>query len=214
LSFQWDILLIETSFLAMFLAPMQLMARFSRERRPFPFILALHWWLLFRLTFASGWVKLSDPTWTRLEALSVHYETQPLPTIAGWYFHQLPDVFQKLSAAVMFAVELGAPFLILFPRRIRHAGAVVMIGFQLLIALTGNYTFFNWLTIALCLLLFDDQAVRSALRRVRWPLAVPAAALKPKPRSSPAATSRGSRSISSFARSRSTSSAPMDSSPT
>lgn len=91
LSFQWDILLIETSFLAMFVAPMQLLPRFSRERRPIPFILALHWWLLFRLMFASGWVKLSDPTWTHLQALKVHYETQPLPTVAGWYFHQMPE---------------------------------------------------------------------------------------------------------------------------
>ncbi len=182
LSFQWDILLLETAFLAMFLAPMQLLPRFSKERRPFPCVLGLHWWLLFRLMFASGWVKLSDPTWTRLEALNVHYETQPLPTLAGWYFHQLPELFQKLSVAAMFAVELGAPFLIFFPRRIRHAGALAMIAFQLLIMLTGNYTFFNWLTVALCLLLFDDQSIRGVLRRSRRAPAVVVAALSPATR--------------------------------
>jgi predicted DCC family thiol-disulfide oxidoreductase YuxK len=182
LGFQWDILLVETAFLAMFLAPFQLLPRLSREVRPVPFILVLHWWLLFRLMFASGFVKLDDPTWTRLEALNVHYETQPLSTVAGWYFHQMPGAFQKISVVIMFGIELGVPFLIFLPRRIRHAGAALMIAFQILISLTGNYTFFNWLTIALCLLIFDDQALRAALRRLRWTPTPPAAASQPLPR--------------------------------
>ena len=168
LSFQWDILLLETAFLAIFLSPAQLRPRWSREARPIPFVLLLHWWLLFRLVFASGYVKLDDTVWTRLEALNVHYETQPLPTVIGWYVHQMPEGFHKVSIVLMFVIELLVPFLIIFPRRIRHTGAVVLIAFQGLIILTGNYTYFNWLTIALCLLLFDDQAIRALLKRFRW----------------------------------------------
>jgi len=182
LSFQWDILLLETAFLAVFLSPMQFLPRWSREKRPLPFVLLLLWWLLFRLMFASGFVKLGDPTWTGLGALSIHYETQPLPTVLAWYVHQMPEYFHKLSVVLMFVIELLVPFLIIFPRRVRHAGAIVLITFQGLIILSGNYTYFNWLAIALCILLIDDQAIRAALKRFRWMPKSRRAGLLPVPR--------------------------------
>jgi hypothetical protein len=74
----------------------------------------------------------------------------------------LPIWFQKLSCGVMFAIELGAPFLIFAPRRLRFAGSGALVFLQILIALTGNYCFFNLLTIALCVLLVDDAAI------LRW----------------------------------------------
>jgi hypothetical protein len=111
--------------------------------------------------FSSGCVKLlsGDPTWRNLTALTFHYQTQPLPTWIGWYAGQLPLWFQKTSCLVMFAVELGASFLIFAPRRLRFCGGTAIACFQILILLTGNYTFFNWLTLALCLLLLDDFAL-------------------------------------------------------
>ena len=114
--------------------------------------------LLFKLMFSSGCVKLlsGDPTWRNLTALTFHYQTQPLPTWIGWHAQQLPVWFQKLSCAVMFSIEIGAPFLVFTPRRLRFLGASLLAGLQVLILLTGNYTFFNWLTLALCLLLLDD----------------------------------------------------------
>jgi hypothetical protein len=117
--------------------------------------------LLFKLMFLSGCVKLlsGDPTWRQLTALTFHYQTQPLPTWIGWYAHQAPIWFQKLSCALTLAIEIVAPFLIFTPRRLRFAGGVLLVGLQLLILLTGNYTFFNGLTLALCLLLLDDFAV-------------------------------------------------------
>ena len=57
----------------------------------------------------------------------------------------------------VFTMELGVPFLIFTPRRFRRLGAGLIVGFQLLIALTGNYCFFNLLTIFLCVLLLDDS---------------------------------------------------------
>lgn len=155
--FQWDILLLETAFLAVFLAPGRAFPRMSDEDRLPMIPLWLLRWLLFRLMFASGVVKLGDETWRQLKALNVHYETQPLPTPLAWYVHQLPEWFQRFSVGTMFAIELIVPFFIFLPRPFRAIGGVIMIAFQLLIIATGNYCFFNWLTIALCLLLFDDD---------------------------------------------------------
>lgn len=143
--FQWDFLLLEVGFLAIFLKPVR------------PRVFLFHW-LAFRLMFQSGAIKLlsNDPSWHNLTALSFHYFTQPLPTPLAWYAAQLPAWFQKLSTAVVFAIELPLPFLMLGPRRLKQIAAVGVILLQLLIILTGNYNFFNLLAIALCLFLFDD----------------------------------------------------------
>lgn len=172
LGFQWDALLLETGFLAIFLAPIKLWKRAApmTARRPFPILsLWLLRWLLFRLMFASGCVKLlsGDPTWRNLTALNYHYETQPLPTWIGWYAHQMPVWFQQTSTGVMFAIELVLPFFIFGPRRVRQLPCAAFVMLQLLILLTGNYCFFNLLAIALCVLLLDDAALRGVLP-IKW----------------------------------------------
>jgi hypothetical protein len=159
LGFQWDGLLLETGLLAIFLAPPGLRPRIGAESPvPLPALWLLRF-LLFRLMFTSGAVKLAsgDAAWRGLTALRVHYETQPLPTWIGWLAHQLPAKVQTVSTAAMFAVELLVPFLIFAPHPLRLAGFCVLAGFQLLIAATGNYGFFNLLTLVLCLLLLDDR---------------------------------------------------------
>jgi hypothetical protein len=155
-SFQWDILLTEAGFLAIF-------ADASPGRT------WLFRWLLFRLIFMSGLVKLlsGDPTWRDLTALSYHYETQPLPTPIAWYMYQLPAWFQKASTVFVFFVELLVPFAIFAPLKLRRIAAVLLIGLQVLILLTGNYTFFNLLAIALCVFLFADRPPRGAQRETR-----------------------------------------------
>jgi hypothetical protein len=144
-SFQWDILLCEAGFLAIF-------ADVARVR------IWLFRWLLFRLMFFSGMVKLlsADTTWRGLSALTYHYYTQPLPTPLAWYMQQLPAWFQKASVGFVFVVELAVPFLFFAPRRLRHIAAWLTIALQVLILLTGNYTFFNFLTIFLCMWLFIE----------------------------------------------------------
>jgi lipase maturation factor 1 len=158
LGFQWDNLLLEAGFLTIFLAPWQWFPRPSREPPPSRIALWLLRLLLFKLVFSSGCVKLAsgDPAWRNLTALTYHYQTQPLPTWLGWYAQQLPLWFQKFSCTAMFGIELGAPLLICAPRRLRFCGGAAIAFLQILILLTGNYTFFNWLTLALCLLLLDD----------------------------------------------------------
>jgi len=158
MSFQWDSLLLETAFLSIFFAPNSISPRLSKESAPSPLFLWLLRWLLFRLIFLSGITKLAsgDPTWAGLTALDFHYETQPLPTWIGYYAHQLPGWFQKFSVGAMFVIELIVPFLIFTTRRIRLVACGLLVLLQLLIAVTGNYCFFNLLTIALCLTLLDD----------------------------------------------------------
>ena len=160
LSFQWDTLLIETGFLAIFLAPPRGIRRGTGagSPSPSPAVLFLFRALLFRLVLSSGSVKLEsgDASWRSLTALRFHYETQPLPTWIGWYAHQLPPVFQTVSAAGLFAIELAAPFFLFAPRHLRHAAAISIAFLQVLIAATGNYAFFNLLTAVLCLLACDD----------------------------------------------------------
>jgi predicted DCC family thiol-disulfide oxidoreductase YuxK len=167
LGFQWDNMLLEAGFLAIFFAPLQFVPRPSREAPPSRLVLWLLRLLLFKLMFSSGCVKLlsGDPNWRNLTALTFHYQTQPLPTWIGWYAQQLPLWFQKFSCVVMLAIELGAPFLIFAPRRTRFFGGAAIAFLQILILLTGNYTFFNFLTLALCLLLLDDFILRKLLPR-------------------------------------------------
>jgi lipase maturation factor 1 len=169
LGFQWDILLLETGFLAIFLAPLQLWPRLVCAAPPSRLVLWLLRWLLFKLMFQSGCVKLlsGDPAWRSLTALRFHYETQPLPTWIGWYAHQLPAWAQTASVVIMFGIELFVPFLIFAPRRLRQWACVALVFLQTLIFLTGNYCFFNLLTIALCLLLLDDAALKAILPE-RW----------------------------------------------
>jgi hypothetical protein len=183
LDFQWDSLLLETGLLAACFAPARPWPALSRERPPSLLFLWLLRFLLFRLMFSSGWVKLAsgDAAWRTLSALEVHYQTQPLPTWIGWHAHQLPAAWQRASCLGMFVIELAVPLLIFLPRRVRLAAAIPLVAFQALIFLTGNYGFFNLLAVALCLTLLDDAFLARYLPR---PLAgrIPAA---PQPRRIP-----------------------------
>src|SRR5437667_3816506 len=162
LSFQWDILLLETGFLSIFLAPWQLWQKRGQETpvsRAALFLLKL---LLFKLTVMSGVVKLTsgDDCWWNLTALDYHYWSQPLPTVIGWWADQSPEWFKRFSVAFCLVVEIIVPFFIWTPRRLRLFACGLLIFLQVMIAATGNYCFFNLLTIALCLLLIDDAIWR------------------------------------------------------
>jgi predicted DCC family thiol-disulfide oxidoreductase YuxK/uncharacterized membrane protein YphA (DoxX/SURF4 family) len=165
--FQWDNLLLETGFLAIFFAPLQLFERPSRQMPPPGLIVWLLRWLLFRLMFESGCVKLvsGDLTWWNLTALKVHFETQPLPTWIGWYAHQLPSRALALSQFLMLIIELVVPAFIFCGRRLRLTAAALIALLQVVILLTGNYTFFNWLAILLCVPLLDDRVVKIFTRQ-------------------------------------------------
>jgi len=165
-NFQWDALLLETTLLAVFLAPWTLLPLW-RAQEPPRIARLLLWWLLFRLMFLAGVVKLAsgDRSWRDLSALTFHYETQPLPTVFGWAVHQLPAWWHRASCAGMFVIELLVSFFVFAPRILRHNAALLLMGLMLGVALTGNYTFFNLLAIALCVLCLDDAWWRAAFPR-------------------------------------------------
>ncbi|MFY9549775.1 MAG: lipase maturation factor family protein [Thermoanaerobaculia bacterium] len=190
LEYQWDILLTEAGLLAIFLAaPRRLRLRRGLAVPPLARFLLV--WLLFRVMFSSGLVKLTsgDPAWRDLTALQYHYWTQPLPTWVGWFVNLAPLSFHKLSCAFLFFVELAVPLLFFAPRRLRVLAFAMTVLLEVLIAVTGNYAFFNLLTVALAVLLLDDEVVprrwregaerEAAARPGRWPNAilVPAAAV-------------------------------------
>ena len=191
LEFQWDILLTEAGLLAIFLAPLsrlRLRAGLYAPRLAH-FLLV---WLLFRLMLSSGVVKLGsgDPTWRNLTALTVHYQTQPLPPWTAWFMHQLPAGFQKASCLLMFFVELVVPLLYFAPRRLRHFACAMTILLQAIVAATGNYAFFNLLTISLAVLLIDDEAFPQRWRDAAASSAGAAAGGNGGRRATPAAWSR------------------------
>src|SRR5438874_5195602 len=162
LSFQWDILLLETGFLSIFLAPWRLWPKRGSDppvSRAALFLLKL---LLFKLMIMSGVVKLTsgDDSWWNLTALDYHYWSQPLPTVIGWWADQHPEWFKHFSVAFCLVVEIIVPFFIWAPRRLRRLACALLVFLQIVIALTGNYCFFNLLAIALCLLLIDDAVWR------------------------------------------------------
>ena len=158
LSFQWDILLLETGFLSIFLAPWRLWSSRGREPPVSKVGMFLLTFLLFKLMLMSGVVKLTsgDDSWWNLTALDYHYWSQPLPTIFAWWADHGPEWFKKFSVAFCLVVEIIVPFFIWAPRRLRLSACGLLVFLQIAIAITGNYCFFNLLTIALCLLLVDD----------------------------------------------------------
>jgi lipase maturation factor 1 len=203
-NFQWDVLLLEAGFLSILLAPWRLWPRdlllWPGSARPGATTSAiaspvsraglfLLKFLLFKLMLMSGVVKLTSGDdswgwvnhsfhWTALTALDYHYWSQPLPTVFGWWADKTPEWFKHFSVAFCLAVEIIAPFFIWAPRRPRLFAAGLMIFLQMVIALTGNYCFFNLLTIALCLLLIDDAAIGRSMEG-RAPASPASQALRP-----------------------------------
>lgn len=180
--FQSDGMLVEVAFLSLFVvswrqvfaAPLRvgsqkLVERFGMERQTGALIKPqwLLWFLLFRIMFGAGMVKIlsGDPTWRNLTALSYHYETQPLPTPLAWFAFHMPMWCHQLSVVATIAIEVLVPFLIFFPGKWRAAAAAATILLQSTIILTGNYTFLNWLLIVLSVPLLNDSLIRRVLPR-------------------------------------------------
>ena len=164
----WELLLLETGFLAIFLCPL-------RDARPLPatapprVIIWLLRWVLLRVMFGAGLIKLrGDACWRDLTCMFFHYETQPLPNPLSWYLHQLPPAIHKIEVLFNHFVELIVPWTLFAPRRVRHVGGVFLVAFQVLLILSGNLSWLNWLTITLCIVCFDDQALSRIMpRRLR-----------------------------------------------
>ncbi len=159
----WEIQMSETGFLAIFLCPLLDARPFPGRPAPFPVILLFRW-LIVRIMLGSALIKLrGDSCWTDLTALYYHFETQPIPNPFSRWFHFLPHPILQFGVIWTFIVELIAPFFAFGPRWARYIAGLVMISFQLTLIVSGNLSFFNWLTILPALACFDDRFWRAIL---------------------------------------------------
>ncbi len=167
MGFQWDALLLEAGLIAVFLAPWRFWSPPRPLRDPPRAAWLLMYWLLFRLMFLSGFVKWAggDPVWRDFTALLYHYETQPLPNGISWFAHHLPRWFHVAGCAAMYVIEIVLPFAMVFGKWGRRTAAAGFAALMALIFITGNYTYFNLLTLCLTLILVDDAVWPARLRR-------------------------------------------------
>jgi hypothetical protein len=139
-SFGWETLLLEAGFLAIFLGN-------ATVSPPWP-VIVLFRWLAFRVEFGAGLIKLrGDQCWRDLTCMEWHHETQPLPNRLSWFFHHLPRRVHRLEVVGNFVAQLVLPFGLFLPQPIASIAAILMIGTQLYLVVSGNYAWLNWVTI-------------------------------------------------------------------
>ncbi|TMA71035.1 MAG: lipase maturation factor family protein [Deltaproteobacteria bacterium] len=159
----WEIQLLETGFLAIFLCPLLDPRPFPGRPVPTPVVWLLRW-LVFRIMLGAGLIKLrGDPCWRDFTCLYYHYETQPLPNPLSRALHFLPRGFHQIGVLFNHLSELVAPWFIFGPRRFRHSAGSLLLAFQIFLILSGNLSFLNWLTIVPILACFDDSWLRRVL---------------------------------------------------
>jgi hypothetical protein len=166
----WEIQMIETGFLAIFLCPLVDPRPFPKRPPPFAIIILFRW-LIVRIMLGSALIKLrGDSCWTDLTALYYHFETQPIPNPISRWFHFLPHWLLQFGTVWTFVVELIAPFFVFWPRIGRLIAGAIIVSFQLTLIVSGNLSFFNWLTILPALACFDDRFLGHLLptRFVAW----------------------------------------------
>lgn len=160
MSFQWDLLLLEAGFLAIWFAPNWHTGIYHTSPTT-SIVRELIRFLALRLMFGGGFVKLLSrcKTWWSFTALHYHLETQPIPHILSWYQHNLTtDLMKRYGVVLSFVVELALPWLFYSPfREHRVLASVSTMALMLGIALGGNYNFFNGLTCVVCCIVLDDE---------------------------------------------------------
>ncbi len=166
LEFQWDALLLETGFLAVFLAPRGLYPGFARSDPPAKPVLWLFRLLLFRLVFIAGIIRLHYVFAHGVAAFEVPFASQPVPTLLGWYANHTPASFRVGLGAVLLASQLMLPFLVFMPRRIRIAACGVLMLQQVALMAMGLYLMSGLITLAVSLTLLDDAFWRGLMPRI------------------------------------------------
>jgi lipase maturation factor 1 len=163
--YQSDGMLLEAGFVALFFAPPELRPGLGRMHPASRASLFLLQWEWFRIYFQSGVVKLlsRDPEWRHFTAMDEYYQNGPLPTWIGWYMQHLPHWFHASTVYATLALELGLVWMFLMPRRWRIICFFIVTPWQIGVILTANYTFLNYLVLAMGVLLLDDRFALTAL---------------------------------------------------
>ncbi len=149
-AFGWETLLLEAGFFTIFAG--------GRSTVPSMWTIWIWRWILFRVMFGAGLIKLrGDPCWTNLTCLDYHFESQPLPNALSWYFHWLPPVVHRAGVIFNHVAELAAPLAYFAPQPFAAIAGLVTIAFQLVLIVSGNLSWLNWLTIVLAIPTLDDR---------------------------------------------------------
>ncbi len=155
--FGWETLLLEAGFLAIFLG--------SERSAPSYLVILLFNWLLFRVMFGAGLIKIrGDNCWRDLTCLQYHYETQPMPNPFTWYFHWLPVWVHKTGVAFNHFAELVLPFAYFGPYRISAVAGLITILFHAWLFASGNFSFLGFLTMVLALSTLSDSWLKHVIR--------------------------------------------------
>ncbi|HVB98937.1 MAG TPA: lipase maturation factor family protein [Candidatus Dormibacteraeota bacterium] len=177
-NYQSDGMLLAAGLLALFFAPPGWWPGWGADHPPSRASLYLLRWEWFRIYFESGFAKMAahDPEWRNFTAMDRYYQNGPLPTWIGWYAQHLPHWFQAATVALILAVELGLAWLLFLPRRFRISLFFVTTAVQIVIILTANYAFLNYLVLAEGFLLLDDRVLGCLLPKRLLSRQAPAAA--------------------------------------
>ncbi|KAM5227318.1 lipase maturation factor 1 [Ctenodactylus gundi] len=159
-SFGWESQLLETGFLGIFLCPLWTLSQLPEHTPPSRVVLWGFRWLIFRVMLGAGLIKIrGDRCWWNLTCMDYHYETQPVPNPLAYFLHQSPWWFHRFETLSNHILELLVPFLVFLGRRLCLLHGVLQILFQVVLILSGNLSFLNWLTIVPSLACFDDAAL-------------------------------------------------------
>lgn len=152
----WEIMLCEAGFLAIFLG--------SKDMAPPKVVIWMFRWIVFRLMFGAGMIKLrGDDCWRDLTCMIYHYETQPLPNPLSQFFHHLPVWFHKLEVAMTHFIELIVPFGLFVPGMVCRIAGIVTILFQISLIISGNLSWLNYVTIVIAFSCLDDAFLKRLL---------------------------------------------------
>ena len=165
--FGWESMLLEAGFFTAFLGPARM--------QPTVIPIVILRWMLFRTEVGAGLIKLRhDKCWRDLTCLYYHYETQPMPNPLSWYFHWIPKPMHRFSALASHFVQVVVPFALFAPQPVASIASGLIIFHQLVLIVSGNYSWLNWLTVVLGVSAFDDRILSFVL-----PLHVPVPAARP-----------------------------------
>ncbi|XP_029953765.1 lipase maturation factor 1 [Salarias fasciatus] len=159
-SFGWESQLLETGFLAIFLCPLWTLSQFPRRCPPSAICIWTFRWLIVRIMLGAGLIKIrGDKCWRDLTCMDYHYETQPVPNPISYYLHRSPWWFHRFETLSNHFIELIAPFFTFMGRRMCAVNGAIQILFQVVLIISGNLSFLNWLTIVPSLSCFDDASL-------------------------------------------------------
>ncbi|XAS67806.1 lipase maturation factor family protein [Micrococcaceae bacterium Sec5.7] len=162
--FGWEMLLLEAGFTVAFLG--------SDQTPPPRTVLILLAWLLFRLEFGAGMIKIRGGSeWRDLTALYYHHETQPMPGPLSRQAHLLPKPLHRMEVLGNHFAQLVVPFALFAPQPVASAAAGIIIFTQLWLVASGNFAWLNWMAIVLAFSAVSDPVAQAVLPVIPpdWP---------------------------------------------